>query len=124
MPQAQKWRPETRTQQVTKLVQMSRQPGFDRLSAVVWPETAPPEIIEPRSAALAVMAQAVPPGGLLMGCGDQPLLRQITNKSHSRGDLTSPALEEPMAKPFIPLAPGAAIVRLGDAARTEAGAGS
>ena len=45
---------------------MSRQPGFDRLSAVVWPETAPPEIIEPGSAALAIMAQAVPPGGLLL----------------------------------------------------------
>ena len=66
VPQSQKWRPETRTQQVTKLVQMSRQPGFDRLSAVVWPETAPPQIIEPGSAALAVMAQAVPPGGLLL----------------------------------------------------------
>jgi apolipoprotein N-acyltransferase len=66
VPQAQKWRSETRTQQVTKLVQMSRQPGFDRLAAVVWPETAPPEIIEPRSAILAVMAQAVPPGGLLL----------------------------------------------------------
>src|SRR5829696_3265671 len=38
VPQAQKWRQETRTQQVAKLVQMSRQPGFDRLAAVVWPE--------------------------------------------------------------------------------------
>ena len=66
VPQAQKWRPETRAQQITKLVQMSRQPGFDRLAAVVWPETAPPEIIEPGSAALAIMAQAVPPGGLLL----------------------------------------------------------
>ena len=66
VPQSQKWRPETRAQQVTKLVEMSRQPGFDRLAAVVWPETAPPQIIEPGSAALAVMAQAVPPGGLLL----------------------------------------------------------
>ena len=66
VPQSQKWRPETRARQVAKLVEMSRQPGFDRLAAVVWPETAPPEIIEPGSPALAIMAQAVPPGGLLL----------------------------------------------------------
>ena len=66
VPQSQKFRPETRARQLTKLVEMSRQPGFDRLAAVVWPETAIPEIIEPRSVALAIMAQAVPPGGLLL----------------------------------------------------------
>ena len=64
--QSQKYRPETRAQQVTKLVEMSRKPGFDRLAAVVWPETAPPEIIEPGSPTLAIMARAVPPGGLLL----------------------------------------------------------
>ncbi|SEO67885.1 apolipoprotein N-acyltransferase [Rhodospirillales bacterium URHD0017] len=64
--QAQKYRPEARARQIPKLVEMSRQPGFDRLAAVVWPETAPPDIIEPGSAALALMAQAVPPGGLLL----------------------------------------------------------
>src|SRR4029453_1125669 len=52
--------------QLARLVEMSRQPGFDRMTAVVWPETALPEIIEPGSAALAIMAQAVPPGGLLL----------------------------------------------------------
>ncbi len=41
-------------------------PGFDRLAAVVWPETAPPQIIEPGSPALAFMAQAVPPNGYLL----------------------------------------------------------
>lgn len=66
VPQSQKWRSETRAQQIAKLVQMSRAPGFDRLAAVVWPETAPPQIVEPGSAALSVMAQAVPPGGLLL----------------------------------------------------------
>ena len=66
VPQSQKWRPETRSQQIAKLVQMSGAPGFDRLAAVVWPETAPPVIIEPGSAALSLMAQAVPPGGLLL----------------------------------------------------------
>jgi apolipoprotein N-acyltransferase len=66
VPQSEKWRPESRARQLAKLVEMSRQPGFDRLAAVVWPEMALPEIIDPGSAALAIMAQAVPPGGLLL----------------------------------------------------------
>jgi apolipoprotein N-acyltransferase len=64
--QAEKWRPESSARQLAKLVQMSREPGFDRLAAVVWPETALPEIIGPGSAALPIMATAVPPGGYLL----------------------------------------------------------
>ena len=45
-PQAEKWRPENRTRQLNKLVDMSRRDGFDKLSAVIWPETAPPFIVE------------------------------------------------------------------------------
>ncbi|WP_204273832.1 hypothetical protein, partial [Stenotrophomonas maltophilia] len=48
-PQAEKWRPENRARQLGKLVEMSRRPGFDKLAAVVWPETAPPFIVEPGS---------------------------------------------------------------------------
>lgn len=66
VPQSEKWRPENRAGQVIKLVEMSRAAGFDRLSAVIWPETALPEIIEPGSPTLQIMAQAVPPQGLLL----------------------------------------------------------
>lgn len=66
VPQAHKWRPEGRTRQLAKLTEMSRAPGFERLAAVVWPETAPPFVIEPGSPALATMATAVPPGGYLL----------------------------------------------------------
>jgi apolipoprotein N-acyltransferase len=66
VPQAEKWRPESRARQIAKLVEMSRAPGFDRLAAVVWPETAPPLIVDPSSPALAAMANAVPPDGLLL----------------------------------------------------------
>jgi apolipoprotein N-acyltransferase len=66
VPQAEKWRPETRAAQMTKLVEMSRRDGFDRLTAVIWPETAPPFVVHPDSAALEVMARAVPPGGYLL----------------------------------------------------------
>jgi len=65
-PQAEKWRPENRAAQMTKLVEMSRRDGFDRLAAVIWPETAPPFVVQPGSAALEFMARAVPPGGYLL----------------------------------------------------------
>ncbi len=66
IPQSEKWRPDTRARQLTKLVEMSRRDGFDRLAAVIWPETAPPFIVEPGSPALEVMAAAVPPRGYLL----------------------------------------------------------
>ena len=65
-PEAEKWLPENRAKQLAKLVEMSRRAGFDRLSAVVWPETAPPFIVEPGSPALKVMASAAPSGGYLL----------------------------------------------------------
>jgi apolipoprotein N-acyltransferase len=65
-PQAEKWLPENRARQLAKLVEMSRREGFDQLSAVVWPETAPPFIVEPGSPALKVMGTAAPPGGYLL----------------------------------------------------------
>lgn len=64
--QAEKWRPELRTQHLAKLVEMSRREGFDGLAAVIWPETAPPFIVEPGSPALEYMATAAPPGGYLL----------------------------------------------------------
>lgn len=66
VPQAEKWRAESRARQLAKLVEMSRRPGFERMAAVIWPETAPPLIIDPGSPALASMAAAVPPGGYLL----------------------------------------------------------
>ncbi|MBV8407202.1 MAG: apolipoprotein N-acyltransferase [Alphaproteobacteria bacterium] len=64
--QAVKWLPEYRARELADLVRLSREPGFDRLAVVVWPETAPPFVIEPGSLALPIMAQAVPPGGYLL----------------------------------------------------------
>jgi len=65
-PQAEKWRPENRARLLNKLVEMSRRDGFDGLAAVIWPETAPPFIVEPGSPSLDVMAKAVPPEGYLL----------------------------------------------------------
>lgn len=65
-PQSEKWRPENRARLVNKLVEMSRRDGFDRLSAVIWPETAPPVIVGSDSPVLQVLATAAPPSGYLL----------------------------------------------------------
>ena len=65
-PQAEKWRPDTRARHLGKLIEMSRRDGFDRLAAVIWPETAVPFIVTPTSAALPLLANAAPPGGYLL----------------------------------------------------------
>lgn len=65
-PQSEKGRPELAAQQLAKLVELSRQPGFDKLAAVIWPETALPVVVQPGGRALAIMAGAVPPNGLLL----------------------------------------------------------
>jgi len=64
--QAEKWRPESRARELQKLVDLSRREGFDRLAAVVWPETAVPFIVQPESAGLPLLAAAAPRGGYLL----------------------------------------------------------
>jgi apolipoprotein N-acyltransferase len=66
VPQAEKWRPEGRARELQKLIDLSRRDGFDRLAAVIWPETATPFIVQPGSSGLAMLATAAPPGGYLL----------------------------------------------------------
>jgi apolipoprotein N-acyltransferase len=66
VPQAEKWRPESRARELQKLIDLSRRDGFDRLAAVVWPETAVPFIVQPDSPGLPMLATAAPPGGYLL----------------------------------------------------------
>ena len=67
VPQSEKWASNDRAAHFQKLIDLSRRPGFDKLAAVVWPETAVPFIVEPGSEALPAMAQAAPPNGYLLG---------------------------------------------------------
>jgi apolipoprotein N-acyltransferase len=65
--QADKWRPENRERELRKLLELSRRDGFDKVKAVIWPETAVPFIIQPQFPEdLRALAQAVPPGGYLL----------------------------------------------------------
>jgi len=66
VPQAEKWRPESRARELQKLIDISRRGGFDRLTAVIWPETAIPFIVQPGSPGLVMLATAAPPGGYLI----------------------------------------------------------
>lgn len=66
VPQADKWRPEGRARELQKLIDLSRRDGFDRLAAVIWPETATPFIVQPESSGLPMLATAAPPGGYLL----------------------------------------------------------
>jgi len=52
--------------QLGRLVEMSQRPGFDRLAAVIWPETAVPYVVEPTSALLPTLASVAPPNGYLL----------------------------------------------------------
>jgi apolipoprotein N-acyltransferase len=66
VPQAEKWRPEGRARELQRLIDLSRRDGFDRIAAVIWPETATPFLVQPGSSGLALLATAVPRGGYLL----------------------------------------------------------
>jgi apolipoprotein N-acyltransferase len=66
VPQAEKWRPDQRAVQLRQLIDLSRRDGFDRLAAVIWPETAVPYLVTPSSPLLATLAEAAPPNGYLL----------------------------------------------------------
>jgi apolipoprotein N-acyltransferase len=66
IPQGEKWRDDSRAAELKKLLDLSRRDGFDKLAAVVWPETATPFIVQPNSRGLAMLAVAAPRGGYLL----------------------------------------------------------
>ena len=66
IPQGEKWRDDSRAAELKKLLDLSRRDGFDKLAAVVWPETATPFIVQPNSQGLAMLAVAAPRGGYLL----------------------------------------------------------
>ncbi|HIJ61085.1 MAG TPA: apolipoprotein N-acyltransferase [Rhodospirillaceae bacterium] len=64
--QTLKWRPELRLQHLRRQLELTRSPGFDAVTDVVWSETAAPSFLDQDAEARALVAQAVPPGGLLL----------------------------------------------------------
>ncbi|MBI4968899.1 MAG: apolipoprotein N-acyltransferase [Rhodospirillales bacterium] len=68
--QKEKWRQERRADHVAKHLDLSRRPpdppSDPPPTHILWPETAVPFLVERDPMALSVLAQAVPPGGLLI----------------------------------------------------------
>ncbi len=64
--QTLKWKPGLAADNLARYLAMSRAPGFDHISAVVWPETAVPYILSENPGVLDPLTTAVPPGGLLL----------------------------------------------------------
>jgi apolipoprotein N-acyltransferase len=64
--QTLKWNPEMRMQHFQEHLTLTTQPGWDRVTDVIWPETAAPTFLERDNVARGLMAAATPPGGLLI----------------------------------------------------------
>ncbi len=67
--QSLKWRSELRNGHVNDIIRLSRAPGFEKVTHVIWPETAIPFLLsnDARDAQLrSVIAAAAPANGLLL----------------------------------------------------------
>ncbi len=61
-----KWEESERVNTLRKYLALSRQPGASPITHVVWPETALPYFLSTEPELLRILAQVVPPGGLLL----------------------------------------------------------
>ncbi|SDH58655.1 apolipoprotein N-acyltransferase [Roseospirillum parvum] len=66
IPQADKWKPELRVGHVERQIALSRAPGFEDFSLVIWAETAVPFALGRQDAVFAAVAAAAPPGGAVI----------------------------------------------------------
>lgn len=64
--QGHQWRDDLRESQLLTHIQLSKGPGWDRVTHVIWPETAAPFVLDMDNPHRALAASAVPPGGLLL----------------------------------------------------------
>jgi apolipoprotein N-acyltransferase len=64
--QDNKWREDLRDRNFAAMIALSRGPGFERVTHVVWPETAAPYFLDLDDAHRWMAAAAAPPGGLLL----------------------------------------------------------
>lgn len=66
VPQNEKWRPELLMRNWRQLTDLSQQPGLDHISAVVWPEAAPPFPMLSMDGALDAVATFMPDRSFLL----------------------------------------------------------
>ncbi|NWH09141.1 MAG: apolipoprotein N-acyltransferase [Alphaproteobacteria bacterium] len=65
-PQEEKYVPHLRWQNWLRLLELTNEPGLERISHVIWPEAAPPFLLDSDPDALAMIAEILPPSATLM----------------------------------------------------------
>ncbi|MBI3453578.1 MAG: apolipoprotein N-acyltransferase [Rhodospirillales bacterium] len=66
VPQNIKWDPAMREEHFRKTLALSREPGFEGRTHIIWPETATPFTIDDNAQRRLALAAVTPPGGLLI----------------------------------------------------------
>lgn len=64
--QSHKWKDDLRQAHLDAQLQLSRAPGFDGITAVVWPETAAPYFLDLDDVHRNEVAAVAPPGGMVL----------------------------------------------------------
>jgi apolipoprotein N-acyltransferase len=67
VPQSMKWDEQRSWEFLQRYIRLSKGPGWEQQRIILWPETAVPFVAEPQAQWLFdLLAQAVPPGGVLI----------------------------------------------------------
>jgi apolipoprotein N-acyltransferase len=66
IPQSLKWDPALREQHLVRTMQLTRAPGYEGITHVIWPEAAVPFALSASATLRQAIGTVVPPGGLLL----------------------------------------------------------
>ena len=66
IPQSLKWDPALRERHVIDTMRLTRAPGYERITHVIWPEAAVPFPLSSDATLRQVVGSVIPPGGLLL----------------------------------------------------------
>ncbi len=77
--QSLKWDPALRREHVMRQIRLTLGPGFEKVTHVVWPETAVPFLLDRDAVLRRLVGRAVPPGGALITGAPRGSSTQVWN---------------------------------------------